>query len=208
MKTLEFENEKIHKICEILKKDTLEPAEKKAALILEEAEKKAELLIRKAEKQAEDLLQKAKMSVAQEKKVFESSLAQGVKQSLETLKQEIEKSLFHPILDSLVESKLKNPNCVAEIIEALIQAIKKEGLSSSLIAYIPEHLSKEEVNQLLLIETLNELKDHSVQLGNFVGGAKVKLVDKSMMLEMTEETLKELMVKFIRTDLRKYFFHD
>lgn len=208
MKTLDTEKEKIHRICEILKKDTLEPAEKKAALIIEEAEKKADEILRQAEKQAEELLQKAKDAIHQEKKVFQSSLAQSVKQSLETLKQEIEKNLFRPHLDRLVERQLKNPHCVADIIEALIKAIKKESLSSSLIAYIPDHLSKEDVNHLLLVETVKDLKNNSVELGNFKGGAKVKLIDKNMTLEMTESAVKELMVRFIRTDFRKYFFND
>lgn len=208
MKTLDTENEKIHRICEILKKDTLEPAEKKAALLLEEAEKKAELILRKAEKQAEEIVQNAKTAVALEKQVFKSSLAQGVKQSLETLKQEIENNLFHPHLDRLIESQLKNPTCIAEIIEALIQAIKKEGISSSLIAYIPAHLTKDQVNHLLLAETIKELKNESVEIGDFNGGAKVKLVDKNMTLEMTMSAMKELMSRFIRTDFRKYFFND
>lgn len=206
MKTLDTESEKINKICEILKRDTLEPAEKKAAAILEEAEKKAEEIVQQAQRDANEIVQNAKKGIAQEQQVFHSSLTQGIKQSLEVLKQEIE-NLFNKKLGHLIDSKLKNPNIVAEIIDALVQGVKTEGVFGSLIASIPHNLSKEEVNHLLLSETVEELKEHPIEIGNFHGGAKLKLVDKNLVLDMSETALKEVLSSFVSPSFRKYFFN-
>lgn len=206
MKTLENENEKVNRICEILRKETLEPAEKKAQGMLEEAKAQADEIIRHAEKEAEEILESAKLKIAQERKVFQSSLAQGAKQSLEMLRQEIVQNLFNPALEQLIQKKLATTDTIASIIDALVHAIKSSGFSGDLQAYIPKNISPDMVNSLLLKEVLNTLEKHSVEIGNFNGGAQVKLVNKNMRLDMTDAAIKELIAQFVREDLRKIIF--
>lgn len=206
MKTLENENEKVNRICELLRKETLEPAEKEAIEIIKQAKHQADKIIQEARSQADQIVSIAQSQVAQEKKVFESSLYQGAKQGLEQLRQEIEGKLFHPQLEALVLNHVKQPSVVAQIIDALINGIKQTGISGDLKAYIPKDISKDKINQLLLEETVKQLGSHSVEVGNFEGGAQVKLMNKKMTLDMTDAALKELLIEHVRGDFRKYFF--
>ena len=207
MKTLENENEKVNRICEHLKKEALEPAEKQAVALIQDAKNQADEIVAQAEKRAEELLNHAKLEILKEKKVFQSSLAQGAKQSLEMLRQEIVQKLFNPQLESLIVKQTTNPEIVVKIIDALLQGIKTSGIAGDTKAYIPQDVSVSDVNHLLLKEVVKTLEGHSVEIGNFKGGALVKLVDKNIVLEMTESALKELISEFIRADLRKYIFN-
>lgn len=207
MKTLENENEKINRICEHLKKEALEPAEKEAAMLIQAAKNQADEIVNQAEKRAEEILDQAKLEISREKKVFQSSLAQGAKQSLEMLRQEIVQKLFNPQLEALIVKQTTNPEVIAQIIDALLQGIKTSGIAGNTKAYIPNDVSINDVNHLLLNEAAKTLEGGSVEVGNFKGGAQVKLMDKNIVLEMTEPALKELISEFIRADLRKYIFN-
>lgn len=207
MKTLENENEKVNRICEHLRKEALEPAEKQAAEILQNANNQSDEIVKKAEKRANEILEQAKAEILREKQVFHSSLAQGAKQSLEMLRQEIIQNLFNPQLEALVVKQTQSPEVVARIIDALLQGIKTSGIAGNTKAYIPNDVSIDEVNHLLLNEVVKTLEGQSVEIGNFKGGAQVKLMDKNIVLEMTESALKELISEFIRADLRKYIFN-
>lgn len=206
MKTLENENEKVNRICEHLRKEALEPAEKQAATMIQDAKSQADEIVRLAEKRANEIQDLAKAEILKEKKVFESSLAQGAKQSLEMLRQEIIQKLFNPQLESLIGKQTKKPEVVAKIIDALLQGIKTSGITGNVKAYIPSDVSKDDVNHLLLNDVVKTLDGQSVTIGDFKGGAKVKIIDKNIVLEMTDSSLKELLADFIRADLRKYIF--
>lgn len=206
MKTLEKGQEKIEKICEVLRRETLEPAEKKAAEIIEAANQKAKEIVLEAEKNAAEIIKKAQVQVEQERKVFQSSLTQAGRQGLEMLRQEIEHKLFNPELQTLIVGSTTEPNAVAKIIDALIKAIEKQGIASELIAYIPKSVSPQAVNALLLENVAKKLKNGTVEVGDFEGGAKVKLVNKRMTIDMSDDALRELLSAYVRKDFRKFIF--
>lgn len=206
MKTLETGQDKIDKICDTLRKEALEPAEKKAIEIIDAANQKAEELVRQAEKRAEAALKEAKEQIDQERSLFESSLFQAAKLSVETLRQEIETKLFNPELRSLIASASVDPHIVTKLIESLIQAIEKQGIQSDLLAYIPSDLSPQLINSLLTERVVKKLANQTVSIGPFKGGAYVKLVDRKMTIDMTDAALEDLIAQFIQKDFRKYIF--
>lgn len=206
MTTLDKGQDKIDQICTILRKDTLEPAEKKAAEIINAAEKKAQDIILEAEKKHNTLLSKAKDEIEQEKKVFQSSLYQAARQGVEYLRQEIEEKLFNPELTQKIKTVTVDPQIIASIISALVHSIEKEGMSGDLSAYIPQTVSAQAVNALLLDGVLHKLKNGSVEVGTFDGGAQVKIKDKRITIDMSDKALKDLLANYIRKDLRKYIF--
>lgn len=206
MKTLEKGQEKIQKICDELRKDTLEPAKKDAEKIVEAAHARAQEIIRSAEKEAEKLIQDANRKIEQEKNVFHASLSQGVKQSLESLRQDIEKHLFNDQLASLVKEGTANPQLIAKVIEAVVKAVEKEGISTDLSAIISKNVSERDVNQYLVESVLKKLREKSVQIGHFDGGAQVRLHDKRITIDMTDSALKELLSRYVRKDFRKLIF--
>jgi len=207
MKSLEKGEDKIEKICEALRKETIEPAKKEALKIVEEAKKQAEAIILEADRQAKEMIVRAKNDIEQERNVFHSSLQQAAKQSVEALRQEIEKHLFSTQLDLVLESQMKDPKIIASLINAIIKAIDKKGIDTSIEAVIPQEVSPRDVNELLLAETLKRLEGHSVTVGAFKGGAQIKLVNKRMTVDITESALRELMSSFVRKDFRKLIFN-
>ena len=73
-------------------------------------------------------------------------------------------------------------------------------------AIIPQSVSAKEVNRFLGEGILNRLKEKSVELGEFAGGAQVKLHDKKMTIDITDKSLMELLSGYVRKDFRKLLF--
>lgn len=206
MKTLEQGQETIDKICEELRKQTLEPAIKKAEEILQEAEKFREQKIHEAKKEAEEILQAAKREVERERRVFESSLAGAAKLSLEKLRQDILQHFFNPSLESLIVAELVNPEVIARIIDTLVRAIEKEGFASNLQVEIPKAVSAREVTALIAKDLLDKFEGKSVQVGSFKGGVKVKISDQKMTIDMSDQAIFELLAPFVTKDFRNFIF--
>lgn len=207
MKTLEQGQDKIDKICEALRKETLEPAMKKAEKLVQEGERARQHAICEGEKEAREIVQKAKAENEQQYKVFQSSLAQGAKLALETLRQKIEHQFFNAGLEALIVQESSDPKVIGRIINALVGAIEKEGLASHLQAEIPKTSSSGEINALIAKTALEKLEGKSVELGSFKGGAKVKIGNKKMTIDMSDEALKELLASFVSKDFRNFIFN-
>lgn len=208
MENLETGKDKIKKLCEILKNETLKPAQEEAQQILEIAQQEAHQIIRDAERKAIEVRSLAKAEIQKEKELFETSLQQACKQGLETLRQEIERKLFNDSLANWVESQTKDPEVGKKLITSLVTAIEKEGISADFSAIIPKEVPKEKVNALLAGEILNKLKEHSVVAGTFIGGVQIKLHDRKLTLDLSDEAIKELLGLYIRKDFRRLLFQE
>jgi V/A-type H+-transporting ATPase subunit E len=205
-KTLERSEDKIQKICDALRKETLEPAKEEAERIIADAKSKAEQIIKEAHKQAEKNNIDAKKEIEQERNVFHSSLDQAARQVLEEIRQAIEHSLFSNELHKIIYEKTIEPQIIAKFIDAIVKSIEKEGISTDLSAIIPQSVSAQEVNRLLGEKILNKLKEKSVELGELSGGAQVKLHNKKMTIEISDKSLMELLSGYVRKDFRKLLF--
>jgi len=207
MKTLEKGSDKIQKICAVLRDETLEPAQKEARAIIEKAEKQAEQIVKEAQKAANKLHVEAKAGLEQEYAVFQASLHQAAKQSLESLRQSVENKFFNDNLAATLEKSSGDPALVAALINAIAKALEKEGLNANLTAIVPKTIAPKQLNDLLLHEVLKSLKEGSVVVGNFAGGAKVRLNNKKVTIDISEEALKDLLGTYIvRKDFRKLVF--
>lgn len=206
MRTLDQAEDKMQKICDELRMSTLEPAKKEAARLEQEGKHRAEEIIRQAEKDAEKLLKEARSEIEQEQNVFRSSLSQAIKQGLEALKQDILNKLFNEQLALTVQKATQDSQVIAKLIDCIVLAIKKEGLSADISAIIAKEIPAADVNALLAKEILEKLKGQSVTVGSFAGGCQVKLNDKSLTIDMTDSALKELLSLYIRKDFRKLIF--
>jgi len=207
MKTLEKGQDKIQKICSVLREETLEPAQKEAEKIISEAKKQAEQILYEAQKSAQQMHENAKKSIEHEHNAFQSSLVQAARQSLETLRHDVEEKFFNANLLSVIEKGAADPQLVANLINVIVKTLEKEGLAADLTALIPKSITPGQVNALLLKEVLISLQKHSVEIGKFAGGACVKLNNKKLTLDVTGEALKELLATYVvRKDFRKTVF--
>ncbi len=208
MKTLEKSQNKIQAICKIIREDTIKPAQEESAKIIQNAEKQAEQIIAEAKKQAEQRQEEAKAAIEQERTVFESSLAQAAKQSLEVLRQKIEQRFFKENLGALIEKASADPAVVAKLISTIIHAMEKEGLLADFTIEIPKQISTQQMNELLLNEAAKNLKEN-IKSGDFGGGVKVKLNNKNITLDLSNEAITALLTTHVaRKDFRKLWFEN
>lgn len=206
MKGIDTGKDKVKKICDVLKRETLEPAKKEAEEIIQAAQVKAQQIIQDAKKEVEKNRLESRQEIEKERNVFQSSLNQACKQALEVLKQNIENKLFDPELSQLLHKPLQEPQVVADLIKAVIGALEKEGINADLSALIPRSVSAQTINQLLTQNILQRLKANSVEVGPLQGGIAVKIDKDHVTIDVTEATLKELVSNYIRKDFRETLF--
>lgn len=203
MKAIDSGSDKIKKICEVLRTQTLEPAKEEAASLIEEAKAECARLMKACKQEADQLIAAAKQKIEEEKVVMKASLALSARQAVERLKEELETQFFHPQLNLLLHEKMEDPQWVASLLSALVDAVKKEGLSQEMRAVISATVDKEKVATALGIAFLNELKDHSLTIGSFAGGVELKLLDARLTIDVTQESVKKLLIEYLREDFRK-----
>jgi V/A-type H+-transporting ATPase subunit E len=133
-------------------------------------------------------------------------LQQASKQAIEGLRQEIESRLFNEELQDVLEKQLSDPKVIADLINGIVAALEKDGLDVDFSAVIPKLVSKADVNTLLLDGIKKRLKGKPLELGQFFGGAQVKLHGKKMTLDLSDQALKELLSNYVRKDFRKMIF--
>jgi len=206
MKGFESGKDKVKEICGLLRKETLEPAQKEAKEIVDAARVRSEEMVAETKRKMAEMHQAAEREIQQKKRVFEASLAQACRQTLEALKGRIEHQFFNPALSHLLTKPLQDAKVVAKIVESVISAIEKDGLEADLTATIASAVSIQEINELLGKKILDRLLEKSVILSTIAGGAQVKIVDKNLTVDLSEEALQELVAEYIRKDFREFVF--
>ncbi len=206
MKGIDTGKDKVKKICDVLKRETLEPARKEAEEIIQQADLEAKKIIQNARKEEEEILLKARKEIERERNVFQSSLNQACKQALEVLKQDIEQKLFQPELSEVLHKSLSETQVIADLIKTVIGALDKQGINADLNVIIPKSIPPQTINALLSQNILQKLKGNSVEVGPIQGGASVKVEKDNITMDVSEEALKELVSDYIRKDFRETLF--
>jgi V/A-type H+/Na+-transporting ATPase subunit E len=206
MKGTESGKDKVKKICDILRRETLEPAEVEAEQIIHSAKEHAEQIVAAAQNEAEKLQQEARQEIERQKNVFQSSLSQACKQAMEALKQGIEERLFNQELSRLIAKYTQDPKVLAQLVTAVVKGIEKDGIEAVLSVYIPAAVPARSVNMLLMHEVLERLKEKSVLVGPLTGGIEVKLHNENITIDISDVALKELVANYIRKDFRELIF--
>jgi len=206
MKGTETGKDKVKKICDILRRETLEPAEIEAEQIIRTAKEQAEQIVVTAQQEAEKIHLEARQEIERQRNVFQSSLSQACKQTIESLKQNIEEKLLDQELSHLMAKYTQDPKVLAQLVTAVVKGIEKEGLEATLSVYIPAAVPARAVNMLLAHEILERLKEKSVLVGPLTGGIEIKLHKENMTIDISDAALKELVANYIRKDFRELIF--
>jgi V/A-type H+-transporting ATPase subunit E len=198
--------EKVKRICEILRKETLDPAKGEADTILSEARKKAEEIVDEAHRRSRQMLEETDQEIERRRSQCEVSLQHACKQAVLALRHRIEEQLFNRELLQMLGEPLREPNTLAQLIHAVVHALEKEGIETDLSIAIPAAVPARSVNQLLSQKIIDRLKEKSVVLSPIGGGITVKLWKEGMTLDLSDVALKELIGGYIRKDFREIFF--
>lgn len=205
MKSLDKGKDKIQQISEILKEETLAPAKQEALNIIAEAEIRAQEIIAEAKARAEEIHSEARRTVEKEYQIFESSLSQACKQGVQALRADVEHELFDEELGKSVDQQMADPQVVTKLIDTLLKAIEKDGVSADFSIAIPAKISVDSMNSLLKERAVEKLKKGLI-VGDFAGGIKAILHDKQITIDITETALIELLSRYLRKDFRKWLF--
>lgn len=206
MKTLEDGRMRIQQISDEIRNNVIDPAKKESEKRVQEGEHRKSELVAEGMKEKERLIKEAHAQIEQERNIFNSSLEQASLQAIESLKQRIESFFFNQELQKMLEGPFSEPIVISNIIDALVQAIEKEGLSADLAAVIAKSVDPEEVNKLLAKRILQRLQKQSVEIGAITGGVKLSVVGKNMTISLTEEDVRKLLAEHLRKDFRKMIF--
>jgi V/A-type H+-transporting ATPase subunit E len=206
MKGIETGKDKVKKICDILRRETLEPAKNEADEIIRSAREQAEKIVDSAHKEVERLNEEARQDIERQKNVFQSSLSQACKQAIESLKHSIEEKLFDQELARLITKHTQDPKVLSQVITAVVNGIEKDGIEANLSIYVPAAVPARAVNTLLAHEILEKLKEKSVLVGPITGGIEVKLHKENITVDISDAALKELVANYIRKDFREMIF--
>ncbi len=204
---LETADNKVKEICEMLRKETLEPAQNQAKKIIEDAENEAEELIRKAREEIHHLREKNKLELEKELKVHEGSIQLAISQGVSTFRQRIEKMFSHE-LDLEIERDMGKEDVVAAAISLILGLIEKEGLGVNLSVMLPKHVDLAAICSKLKHDFSEKVRKAAIQLDDIKGGALIKLKDKKMSIELTDTAIKDLLASFVIPELREKIFSD
>ncbi len=203
---LETAENKIQEICEKLRKETLDPARNEARHILESAERRAEQIVEEAKKKAELSREETKKDFESQKSVNEVALDLAIKQAISKLQQEVMK-VFSTELTHILQKETEKPHVIAEMLTALLRAVEKDGLNGDLKAILPKALPLDALLGQLAEGVRQRLQKGNIILGDFTGGAALKLVDRKMVIDMSDKALKELLSSYAQEGLREKIFN-
>jgi V/A-type H+/Na+-transporting ATPase subunit E len=206
MKGLETGKDKIQKICDTLKKETLEPAKQEAREIVENAHMQASEIVAEAKKRAASIVQDSIGEMEEKKRVFHASLNLACRQGIELLKQKIEKELFNRELTELVAQPMGDPKVIANLLNSFMKAMEEKGIEEDFVALIPKGISPRSINDLLIARVLERLHKQSVSIGDFAGGLQIQLKGKKITIDISDAVVRELIAQYIRRDLRDLVF--
>lgn len=207
MKGLETGKDKIQKICDSLRKETLEPAKQEAREIVENAHLEAAEIVGDAQKKAAALIQAAESEMNEKKKVFQASLNLACRQGIEQLKQKIEAELFDKELSNLIGKEMADPKVIANLLNSFMKSMEEKGIEEDFVAVIPKGISPRSINDLLASKVLERLQHHSVAVGDFGGGVQIHLKGRQITIDISDSVVRELIAQYIRRDFRDLVFN-
>lgn len=206
MKGLETGKDKIQKICDVLKKETIDPARQEAREIIENAHLQANEIVQEAKKKAEGLIQSAEREIEEKKKMFHASFQLACRQGIEQLKQKIEEQLFNRQLAEWIAKEMADPKIIAHLIQSLLRSLEEKGIEEEFTAVIPKHISPRSINALLTQQILERLQNQTVTVGDFEGGILIRLKERQVTIDISDTAVRQLIAQYIRRDFREMVF--
>jgi V/A-type H+-transporting ATPase subunit E len=207
MKGLETGKDKIQKICDSLRKETLEPAKQEAREIVENAHMQASQIVADAKHKATEMIHSTEKELEEKKRVFHASLSLACRQGIEQLKQKIEKELFDHELSEIVTKEMHDPKIIAQLLTSFMKSLETKGVDEEVIAFIPKGVSPRAINELLAAKVLEKLHHQTVVASDFSGGVRIQLKGRQVIIDMTDAVVRDIIAQYIRKDLRDLVFN-
>lgn len=206
MTQIDTSNEKVKKICDLLKNQTLDPAKEEAQQIIAKAKKRAEEIINHANEEKARILSETQKECEQKQKLLESSLKLAAKQAVSALKQEILQKLFSKEFSKSISEVLNQPKVIAKAIETIIEMYKDQHSFSSALIELPKTVSQDEIVKELSAHVADKLTKEQITIGDQEAGVIIHQTDKQIAVDISDRATQELLVRYISEHLKKYIF--
>jgi V/A-type H+-transporting ATPase subunit E len=198
--------DRIQHICDLIRHETLEPAEREKQRCIAEGELRRQELIQEGLQEKERLLSEGRTALAKERYAFENALKQATQQALETFKQQVENKLFQPEIMRFVDTAITVPETASKFINTLITAIENAGLGVDLQVAVGQNVDATTVSKLLTKEMLERLQCEPTQSHAFNGGVEVAVTDANITVRMSDIELKKLLADHLHKEFRSLVF--
>lgn len=204
MKHLDTGSDKIKKICDAIRHETLEPAKQQARVIVEQASDQAALILQDARNQADAMLDNAKKQHEKDKQIFEASMQHASKLFKEKLKIELEQHFLSQAIHKISSDLFHSSELSAQVVSALVEGYSNKALNGDFIAMISHHLDKEKFVKALSSEVKRKIAQ--VQHSNITSGVVLKSEGDNLRIDIDEKQLSDALMQVVRSDFRKYFY--
>jgi len=204
MKHLDTGSDKIKKICDAIRHETLEPAKQQARLIVEQAIDQAALIIQEARAQADAVMENARKSHEKEKHIFESSMVHSAKLFKEKFCSDIETHFLSSSINKVSSHLFHQSDMCAQVVSALISGFKNKSLNGDLVVILSSELNKQDFINHLTSDVKKQIS--SVENGTFSQGVILKVEGENLRIDFNTQGLNEALMDSVRPDFRKYFY--
>lgn len=194
---------KIKDISDYLKSSVLSPAEQEKEAMLAEAREQAAKIVKDAENQAIEIVANARKEAESVRHTAEAALKIAAKQAVDKLKLALEKEVLRFSAQQPVKNTLEDTDIIKDFITEIIRQYADKGaFSIALSPKLTEQLSA------FVQEEIRRQGASGIRLGSETIGSGFAVVFDNGVLryDFTDEALTELLIEFIRPELRKALF--
>ncbi|HNW83209.1 MAG TPA: hypothetical protein PKG52_09995 [bacterium] len=193
---------KIKDISDYLKSSVLDPANEQKSAIISEAKNEAAGIIEKAKNEAASILKNAKKESEAVKLNTESALKIAAKQSVDKLKMALEKEVLAFSVTEPVKSALKSEQLIKEFISEVIKQYStgsfsiaiSDNMKKNMSSYIESQIAAHAGSKITLSKEI------------LPSGFSVIAQNGVLRYDFTEESVIELLIEYLRPELRKSLF--
>ena len=196
---------KMKDLSDYLRKSVLDPADEEKQSIIENAEKQAAEIVEKAEKEAAQIIKDAQKESDSIKAKTSSALNIAARQTVDSLKSALEKEILSSIVKKPVKEALKSEVLIKDFVSEVLKIYSNDQNSYELS--LSEEM-KEKLNNYLA-EEIGKVSEKRIKLSsqNVSSGFAVSVDGSGLRFDFTEDSVVELLMEYIRPELRKMLFN-
>ncbi|NBU62223.1 MAG: hypothetical protein EBS28_00290 [Chlamydiae bacterium] len=209
MKYANNTSETIQRILQAIKEEALEPSKTEAEETIASANAESEQILYEANARAESIVAEATKKASDQIKAAKVEIDLALKQAKLQLKNDLTQNLFKKELKESLSKEMHKTQIVARAVNIVLESLEKDGLYSKFSLVVPDGVFEKELTQHLAqnviekIEKFGELKFDSV-----FGGVILKIQEKNMVVELTENQVEQVLDRFVSDSLKAFVYSD
>ncbi|MFZ4773654.1 MAG: hypothetical protein ACOYK9_06680, partial [Chlamydiia bacterium] len=209
MKYANNTSETIQRILQAIKEEALDPSKTEGVEIVAAANAESEQILFEANDRAKNILNDAQQKANDQIKAAKAEIELALKQARLQLKNDLTQNLFKKESHELISKEMHKGEFVGRVVNIILNSMEKEGLASTFEVAVPQELNERELVQFLSQHVREKIeKEGELKFISQFGGASLKIQDKNMVVELTENQIDTILDRFISDSLKAFIFND